>query len=158
MGWLDDAAKWVSDRKKEADDFTSAVSKATEATVKTAMEPILQVEKQGREWTAELEDIVLKYGNTPYEQLPQLIKDKIKELNISKEQLSIVTQEIITGLKIPGIPEIPAPGDLLGAVKQILSIVTKLGYVVTNWKNYTTNIFTNLNDYLKEMNKYGGRT
>jgi len=155
MGWLDDAAAWIDDRKKDAEALSSTVAKAAEATVKAAVEPILYIEKTAREWTAALEDIVLKYGNTPYEMLPQLIKDKLKELNVSKEQLTTATQEIITGLEIPGIPEIPVPGDLFGAAKQILSIIRIPGHIFLNWMKITETIYNDNNSLFKELRKYG---
>ena len=155
MGWLDDAAAWVDDRKKEAEALAASVAKAAEPVVKAATEPILMIEKAGREWTAELEEIVLKYGNTPYEVLPQLIKDKLKELNVSKEQLTEVTEITMNALKEAPGEVLPMPGDLFGAVKQILICVRDLSSILTNWQRYSTKIFTDLDEYFKELGKYG---
>ena len=157
MGWLDDAGKWLDDRKKDAEALSNAVIQAPETAVKAAQNAIKGTQKTADEWGKELEDVVLKSGTMPYEQLPQPIKDLLDKLKKDSAALSTATQEIITGLQIPEIPEIPVPGDLFGAAKQILNIIRIPGHIFLNWMKITETIYQDNDSLLKEMERLGKR-
>lgn len=158
MGWLDDAAGWIDERKKDVEGLSSAVAAAPEAAVKKVQEAIIGSQKASEAWSRELEDVVLKAGTMPYEMLPQPIKDQLEKLKKTGAALTETTQSIIADIRIPEIPEIIEPLDLFGAVNQILRIIRVPGHLFLNWMKITEQIFTGNSTLFKELERYGKRT